>query len=205
LYRQYAAKHLLRALLERHPERRAFFQQAQRVNITAHRLVLAHPFFWSAEKSQLFLHELGNHVNSVAAIFQAFAAIVERSITTTSVRDAERNNWFLELPENFRSDLNETDAKLFASLAKQTNPLFLLRFIRDQLTRKNDPSYPPLLREQLEARPWLLEVYPHLVCDCWMWIIENIAAVDMPSSLMQYLEPYRAVAPHNNGQAGWNL
>jgi serine/threonine protein kinase len=169
-YRQFAAQHLLESLLQQKPEHRGFSEWATEQYV-AHDLLLMHPFFWPVRHSIDFLVALQSIYPHLPKLREAISSALSE--------DGLTRNWFMQLPESFRSELN-------LSTQKQSDPIELVEFIYFHESHMQDPDYPCHLREQLHTGQLFLSTFPRLVCCCWFALIKEISASCMFPSLQRF-------------------
>jgi serine/threonine protein kinase len=76
LHKAVAAEHLIRLMVRREPQQRAYYNEMKSIKAT-HELLLKHPFFWSNRKATNFLVALGN-LTRTGNIPPAFNALATR-------------------------------------------------------------------------------------------------------------------------------
>jgi hypothetical protein len=182
VYRAYTALQLLGVMLEEDEGKSSFRGYASGVH-TVHNLLLAHPFFWSAQKATAFLFVLSCVYRKVPHLTETIRA----SLTKAG------QNWLRILPENFRFyclKMKEKHQYLFRSQESQTNPDMFMKMIHETLSKMNGPTYPKYLKKALLAQPLFLNIYPHLVCDCWHHLLTELNVVLTLPLLREYIAPF---------------
>jgi serine/threonine protein kinase len=175
-YRIYAARNLLQAMLQPDPRERGLNVLALKSEvINAHELLLAHPFFWSAQKSLAFL---------------------------MAVRCSDRkwrlenNCWFSILPLPVQEYCLRHNL-VSSSEEDRTNPVILLHFIFYYLTHMYDQDYPEEISDQLENGVKFLEWFPHLVYDCWFMSAQHLRHIINEPLMVEFFMPFQPTLHYN--------
>ncbi|CAE7307909.1 unnamed protein product [Symbiodinium pilosum] len=181
----HAFRCLMKALLERSPKRRGFNERIPK-NMTPHRIVLAHPFFWSSQKGLRFLVTLGTYrMNSrdtdIAADLGVFRNL--RSEVHSAIEHAlpeGKASWF-----DIVQDLEQTGKHETADYWKQ-EPFGLLKFIRNKYIHLNDSDMSVEVRTKLSQHVFQHR-FPQLVARSWEALLDSI---DIIQNYVQHAQLY---------------
>lgn len=166
-YHRVALEHLHKELVESDPNERAMNRIACDTKTSHHRILLAHPFFWTARKGISFLVALGNFTAPIPGLSDKVSCCYSDE------------GWFPSVKE-FES------AAFPVSREDKTQPWGLLRFIRNQFTHATDQGINHSLRHPLVAKPVILKLFPRLVLECWIYLMGHIDPSYFPT-LASYL------------------
>jgi serine/threonine protein kinase len=152
-YHRLAMQHLHRELVKQDPNERALNSIARDTNTPHHRILLSHPFFWTARKSVSFLVALGNFTTP----------------PLPGLSDAVRSCYG---KEGWFAGVEEFESSAFpVREGDKESPWSLLRFIRHQYTHATDQGLNGAADNPLLTRPVILEHFPRLVLECWKHLI----------------------------------
>eukprot|EP00913_Durusdinium_trenchii_P023085 g21675.t1 len=186
-YHSFAFQHLMKALLEREPSKRAFNKGLPK-GMTPHRVVLTHPFFWSARNGLRFLVTLGNYPLSSEQNSALLGADLTsfRTLKQALKESIGGDSWFVKVADLEQVDPHATDDRL------KKSPFGLLKFIRNKCIHLNDSSMNPEIRRKLQQRPVFQERFPELVVRCWEALlldsIDNILMFMQHAQLREFFE-----------------
>lgn len=161
-YDAYACEDFLRLMLiedvnERGHYRRCTHQQVIK-KMSAHRLLLAHPFLWVPAKCVRFLVVLGNLSDHISGLADAVAASYKPDLS-----------WFSRVSKLLQQPPPHTVDQVGARTS-----LRLLKFIRDLHHHYLDQGFDPAARALLKDNPrYFLELFPSLVVRCWSVLVAN--------------------------------
>lgn len=156
---------LLHALLHQDWKRRGFFNWTPS-DILPHRLVLCHPFFWSASTGLRFLVTLGTY-NSEDCQFQlrqfkGLEKAVQEAVSAALLAFGGKS-WFdvvADLETGSRATMED----------RKSNPFGLLKFICNKSIQLNDG----MDLDRLQRDPEIFQKrFPELVARCWEALLEN--------------------------------
>lgn len=181
-HQSFAFQRLVLALLHRDPRKRAFNDWLP-PGMTPHRLVLAHPFFWSSDNELRFLVTLGTYkvnfddreVGADLLSFRNLKAAVKDAIQQAN---AGHDSWF-----ELVNDLEQSNHATPEDLKK--NPFGLLKFIRNKYIHLNDSEMHKDIRMILMHQPVFQRRFPELIVRCWEALLDSI---DNVKSLMQHAQ-----------------
>eukprot|EP00438_Fugacium_kawagutii_P033914 Skav205525 [mRNA] locus=scaffold4253:79657:80775:+ [translate_table: standard] len=186
-YHAFAFRHLVQALLAREPRKRAFNKDgALPKGMTPHRVVLTHPFFWSARNGLRFLVTLGNYTLALTdreceVELPSFFRILRNAVKSSY----KGESWF-EMVADLEQAVHATEDRF------KKSPLHLLKFIRNKCVHMNDPTMSQELCMKLQQRPVFLERFPELVVNCWEALffdsIDNILKYMQHAQLREFFE-----------------
>ena len=154
-----------------------------------HRIVLAHPFFWSSQKGLHFLVTLGTYKTNprdtdIAADLRVFRNL--RSEVQEAIKQAlpDGKRWFDAV-----QDLEQTGKHETADYWKQ-EPFGLLKFIRNKYIHLNDSDMSAEIRAKLSQYVFQHR-FPQLVARSWEAVLDSL---DIIQNYVQHAQLYEFFA-----------
>lgn len=165
-HRQETCVHLLQNLLIDSHNTRAFYSQAKKTSLTAHSLIRAHPFFWTARKALFFLVSLGG-----------FKVAVVPGISDVVASAYEGDSW-LPYVRDINSAVASTEHNIDNNDRRARDPIQLLVFIRNTVVHNKPSDFTnPDVSAMLQKSPVFIERFPRLVSSLWELLVKNLAYV----------------------------
>eukprot|EP00873_Tetraselmis_striata_P015703 jgi/Tetstr1/435967/TSEL_024848.t1 len=180
-YHRVALQHLHKELVKLDPNERAMHSIARSTNTPHHRILLSHPFFWSARKGISFLVALGN-----------FTAAPIPGLSDAVKLCYEDKGWF--------PSVEEYESPSFpVTREDKQQPWGLLRFIRNQHTHATDRGINKSVMHPLLAKPVILERFPRLVLECWAYLVghSRLISHEFPTMASYFRSGWDAQAIRN--------
>uniref|UniRef100_A0A7R9YQF3 mitogen-activated protein kinase kinase n=1 Tax=Chlamydomonas euryale TaxID=1486919 RepID=A0A7R9YQF3_9CHLO len=153
-----AAQHLVTQLTLENPNERALNSVAKFAQLPHHRILMAHPFFWTSRQGISFLVDLGNLLSPPVP---GLGGIVRGCYDPST-------GWF-PVVQHFES----SDPRFKTPEADKASPWGLMRFVRNRYVHSTDIGLEYASDNQLLAGPVVLELFPRLVLECWKHMVPD--------------------------------